>query len=327
MAVLLRRRWRIAGVTLLFGLIGLGVVFLRPRTYTATFSLVPQALQDDARAGLANLASQFGLIVPAAQAQLQSPQMYADLITSREILTPLAQDTFSLDARGGIRTTLTQALEVEGPNETIRLERTIRAMRRRMVPTPVVDRTTGVVTARVTTSSPALSLQVAEGLIQGLHHFNIVTRQSQASTERRFIEDRLANAQSTLRAAEDSLKAFLVANRQLQNSPELTFQHDRLEREVLLQEQIVTALAQQFEEARIREVRDTPVITLIEKPLAPALPDSRGGAVILALSLLVGFFVGAAWGVLGDELARIRSRESPDLAELRSEWARARGRG
>jgi uncharacterized protein involved in exopolysaccharide biosynthesis len=54
------------------------------------------------------------------------------------------------------------------------------------------------------------------------------------------------------------MQAFLQANRQWANSPDLTFQHDRLERDIALRQQVYTTLVQSFEQARISEVRDTP---------------------------------------------------------------------
>jgi len=90
------------------------------------------------------------------------------------------------------------------------------------------------------------------------------TRQSQAAAERGFTEERMAEAQEELRAAENELQRFLQNNRQFQNSPELVFQHDRLQRRVAMRQQVYTSLVQSYEQARIDEVPNTPVITVVE---------------------------------------------------------------
>ena len=106
-------------------------------------------------------------------------------------------------------------------------------------------------------------------------HFNLLTRQTRAGAERRFVEARLQEAADSLRLVENRHKAFLQANRDFRNSPQLKFENDRLERDVQFQQQLYTSLAQSFEQARIDEVRNTPVITVLEPPDLPASPDPR----------------------------------------------------
>jgi hypothetical protein len=67
--------------------------------------------------------------------------------------------------------------------------------------------------------------------------------------------------------------------------------HSRLEREVDWRQQVFTSLVQSFERARIDEVRNTPVITVIEAPTRPVRPDGRGvvkwGIAALALGIVI----------------------------------------
>ena len=135
---------------------------------------------------------------------------------------------------------------------------------------------TGVIDVAVTTRNPALSLQVSTRLIELLNQFNLESRQTQAGAERRFTEQRLGEVKGDLRAAEDQLQHFLQRNREYRNAPELNFQQERLQRQVQLQQQLYTTLSQSFEQAKIEEVRDTPVITVVEPPEAPVRPDPRG---------------------------------------------------
>jgi uncharacterized protein involved in exopolysaccharide biosynthesis len=50
-------------------------------------------------------------------------------------------------------------------------------------------------------------------------------------------------------------------------------------------------LAQAYEQARIEEVRDTPVITVIEAPMLPARPDPRPFGRAIAAGLLCALAV------------------------------------
>jgi capsule polysaccharide export protein KpsE/RkpR len=125
-----------------------------------------------------------------------------------------------------------------------------------------------------------------------------------------------------LRASEDRLLAFSQANRRIQDSPDLIAQRARLERDVTMQQQIYTTLAQAYEQAKIEEVRDTPVLTVITPPEVPARPDSRRlavkGALLTALLLLFG--VGVA--ITTDSMRN--DGDEADRAMLGDEWRRTR---
>jgi uncharacterized protein involved in exopolysaccharide biosynthesis len=323
LALLLRERRTVVTALLLSLVTALAVVLMKTRMYTTSFSFVPQAAQDQSRAGLASLAGQLGVSIGAAAGGAQSPQLYADLLRTRETLEPILRDSFALRT-GGPRVPLVSFLRIDGDGSGVILDRALKALRSRIY-SSVALRTTGMVTVSVSTADPSVSLSIAERLVKGVNDFNLRTRRSQAGEERRFTEGRLVEARGTLRVAEDALQAFLVANRQYSNSPQLEFERNRLERDLGLKQQLVNGLAQSFEEARIREVRDTPVISIIEGPALAALPDGRGGAVIMAAGAALGLLVGILGALLRDTLRRFReSPNDPDVSRLVSEWRRFR---
>lgn len=325
-AVLLRDRRTLLLFTGIGMVLGLLVALLRAKTYTTTLSFIPQAAQDARRAGLASLAGQFGIPLGALGGAAESPQLYADLLTTRSVLAPIATDSFALGQDSTRREPLAVFLDADDDEPAISTENTLRALRTKVISASVAARTTGMVTVRVRTESPYVSLAIAERLLKGLNLFNLVTRQSIAREERQFTEKRLASAREELRSAEDVLQRFLQANRQVGESPALTFQRDRLQREVGLQQQVVSSLAQQYEENRIREVRDTPVITVFERPVLPAKPDSRLRLLILFLATALGFGTGAIIVAAREIWNRTPSTtRDPALALLSSEWRRIRG--
>jgi len=304
--------------------LSLAIALLRRTTYTTTFSFLPQATQDQSRAGLASLAGQFGISLGAVSGAEQSSQLYADLLMTRGVLGPIAVDSFSVSTDSAARVPLAEFLRVGSGTPPVVADKTLRALRKRVITTSVATSTTGIVTVKVSTPSGYVSLAIAQRLLTGLTQFNLNTRQSQARAERRFTEGRLEDARTSLRGAEDDLQRFLQTNRQSE-SPALAFQRDRLQREVALRQQIVTALAQQYEENRIREVRDTPVITVIEAPTLAARPDARLRALILVLGTAAAFFVGVLTVLVRETWIRERtSGRDPALAGLVNEWKRIR---
>jgi uncharacterized protein involved in exopolysaccharide biosynthesis len=137
--------------------------------------------------------------------------------------------------------------------------------------------------------------------------FNLKSRQSQASQERRFTEQRLTQAQADKRQAEDELQAFLQRNRDFRSSPQLSFAYDRLADNVSLRQQLYTTLAQSYEQARIEEVRDTPVITIVEPPMLPARPDPRPFGRAIAVCVLLALVVARFTAVRQDRRAAVEA--------------------
>ena len=140
-----------------------------------------------------------------------------------------------------------------------------------------------------------------------------------------FADERLGQLRVELGVMEDSLKAFLENNRQFIDSPQLLFEHDRLQRRVTMRQSLVTAMAQAFEQARIDEVRNTPVITVIDQPAPPALPDSRGRVLILALGLTLGVMTGVGFALVREFGERARTGDSQAYGEFQEVMKDAKG--
>lgn len=318
-AALLRGRRLVWKLTLVGALGALVLALLKPRTYTTSFSFVPQAASESASSGLASLAGQFGVSIGAGGASAQSPQFYVDLIRTRSVLGPIARD--SVSPAEGRRVPVSEFLGVRATDEALLLEKTLRVLRGSVISASAATRTTGVISVSVTTESPLASFEIAQRLLNGVNAFNLVTRQSQAKEERVFTEARLQEARSKLLDAEADLERFLKANRQFSNSPELALVRDRLERAVSLHQQVAVRLAQQLEEVRIREVRDIPVITVIEQPAIAAAPNARGRVRLLMLGVFLGGLVGILAVLLKSVVGLARAREpAPNVQALATEW-------
>ena len=285
--ILLRHRWRIARWTVVGAIVATASVVTRPALYRASASFAPQGT-DATRSGLASLAGQFGAALPSG-GQTLSPDYYARLLKSRELLRRIAADTFAVHELGGRRVAFPGLFEIKSPSAIEREDRAVLILSK-MVNTSV-SKTTGIVDFSVASRWRSVSIAMVNALIDGVNDFNQRTRQAQAAAERKFVEGRLAIATAELRAAEDRVEQFLRSNKQFSSSPELALQRDRLQSDVEQRRQVFTTLTQSYEEVRIREVRDTPVVTVIESPSAPATPEPRGRTKVLLLGIMVGGFI------------------------------------
>lgn len=313
--VLLRHRRRIALWMIVGALIGFASVWAKPRLYVASASFFPQGQTDAARSGLAGLAGQLGVSVANTNQSL-SPEFYVMLLQSRAVLVPLAYDTLTVAEMGHRRMAFFDLFQIGKSSATDREERSVNVLRG-LISTSVV-KTTGVVELHVATLWPSVSLQIANALVNGVDAYNQKTRQGQATAERKFVEGRLAVAAANLRASEDAFQRFLNTNREIGSSPQLIFERDRLQRDLNFQQQVYGSLLQAYEDVRIREVRDTPVITVIEAPSVGNNPVGRGARVRVFLGLGIGAFVGVLLALLAGIVARHRQEGSADANEFLS---------
>ena len=310
--VLLRQRWLVAVCALgLFAAV-VGVGLARDRSYTSSAAFLPQQRRNGN--ALSGLASQLGLNVPLSDGT-QSPQFYVDLLTSREILKSVVVTRFtSQRGRTPAEGTLLELYELGETEPALRREEALRRLRTQIDAS--VSPKTGVVSLSVTTLDPSLSAQIAERLLELINEFNLSHRQSQASAERRFTERRLAEVAADLRTAEDRLQAFQQQNRDIR-APGLALEQDRRTRAVALQTQLYGTLAEAYEQAKIEEVRDTPVISVLERPEIPVRPAPRGLLLKGLLALFAGAVIGALLAFARDLVTRPGPHRTGEVAEFR----------
>ena len=228
---------------------------------------------------------------------------------------------------------LAESYHIRGATPGLVEEKTVRRLQRDVQAQPELK--TGIISVSVTAPSAELAQALNQRLLDLLNEFNLQTRQSQARAERAFAERRLAEVKDSLRAAEHRLQEFFQQNRDFSNSPALTFRQERLAREVTLQQQIFQTLAQGYEQAKLEEVRDIPVITIVEHPSLAPRADSRGlvkrailGAflgVVATLLLAMGREARAALAAAhGEEYDELRTLGAASASEARALWGRIR---
>jgi len=295
----------------------LGVAFglLMPRTYTSTATFIPQD-SEEGGSDIARAASQLGFNISNGSGGW-GPAVYVELLQSRVLLEPIAVDTLQVPEEGGKRIAVSDLLDVSASGAR-KTDLTVRALGDHIAASE--EKSLNGVKLSVTTKWPSVSYTLAERLVSGVGRFNVERRKSQAAAERQLVENLANEAAAALRASEDELQAFLQRNRGgTQGSPQLAFDRDRLQRQVDLRQQIYTSLLQNREQARIREVRDTPVITVLEDPRLPVVPESRKVVMKGIFGLIGGTLLGMLVAFLAQGLAGARiapNKEEREFFEL-----------
>jgi uncharacterized protein involved in exopolysaccharide biosynthesis len=240
-------------------------------------------------------------------------------VKSEEVVRPLVLGSDPEALRGPSAEEIRKLLGVKDTNAEQATERAVELLARRI--TASVNAKTQVVRVAVSLPSAEASVAVHQRLIASLAEVNQRARQVQASAERRFSTARLKEVEAELRSAEAALRAFAERNRVSEASPSLSIERGRLERDVSFRQQVFVSLAQAVEQARIEEVRDTPLLSILQLPRRPVFPDSRG----TIGRMLLGIIAGSAAAMFALLLRHALSNESPQVdarAVLRDELSR-----
>lgn len=285
-----QRKWQfLAAMVLGLGFGGAVSKFFLPRKFEARASFIGVGSSRLTLAsnlgGLAAIAGQFGIAgLGGADASL-SPYFYAELIKADTILRQLAnvQVPDSADPSAP-KKPLRALLKIGGKSYADSMYRAARRLRGMLVVD--LQTRTGIVKFTFTTRRPYIAAVAADtllGLVNGFVGRDLRTR---AGATRRFLQDRITQIESERSLQQDRLRAFLETNREFRNSPTLAFRQAELQRDMDLKRDLYLSVARSLEEARMNEARDTPLLSVIDRPrmpTRPSSPNSRANGVILAL--------------------------------------------
>jgi uncharacterized protein involved in exopolysaccharide biosynthesis len=317
-------RWRMA-IAVAAGtvLLALGLALILPPSYRATASFVTTDAEIGVRTGgLADLAASPGISGIASQLGIsgprdpsESPAFYAQLLSSRELLTRLLLSRFP-NPRSAVpadSVTLLALLQIRSSDPDRALETAVKLLRRNMRVN--VDLRTNFVVLTVDARWSPVSAEAANRAVALVSEFNKEQRVSRARARRDFLETRVAAALTELRATEDSQRLFYERNRSWENSPGLLVEERRVRRQVETANSLYLSVRQQYETARIDEVNNTPVITVVDQAVPPRRREwPRVGLMLVAASVLgagLGLLVAAA-----QVLAVDWARHNPEQAAL-----------
>ncbi len=290
------------------------------REYMAQSRFSPAA-QSTENGGLLGMAAQLGVGMQAGR-QNESVDFYADLLRSREVLDSLAATSFRFTAEPDDRDTLSgtyiQLYQFKGRND---FDRTYRARRKLEATVSVtLKRQSGLVTVQVRAKWGRLAEQMNRRLLDIINEFNLQRRRTTAGSERAFLESRLQAVGAELADDQATLRLFLERNRAYQDDPRLSLEMQNRSRKVDQTQQIYQGLLTQFERARADEVRDTPLITIVE---APEGSRKRSSGVLMAglLGMVSGVLLACGLALTLEYLNGERSRNPEAYASFRKLWA------
>lgn len=315
--VLLRYRRMVVLCIVVMTILMTTLALIAPPTFTSSSAFMAH-VSGGSLSGLSNLATQLGVSV-GKEDPTESPDFYAEVLKSRDLLTTLAKDHYDASMpEGKVSGTIADVLRIRKPTEALRLEAALKQLGQMIF--VKITRQTGIVHVTVKTPSADLSQQLNVRLLAALDDFNSRLRQRQASAEEKFLDERERDAQAAYQAAEARVVDFLQSNRNYGSSPTLAHEYSRLTREAGDQLDVVTSLSKARSQARIEAARNTPVITVLDNPNVPLRRDGRGLVRAVLLAVLLGGLIGIVLAFIANSFSDVEEGEDiRQFAQLRAE--------
>lgn len=316
------RRWKlVAGLTVGAGFVAAFIAIAIPRSYAATTTFVSAAWgRSTLPIDLATLATQFGFNIGPPNTAVSS-DFFVEILRSRELLGATLESAFDDPEHPHSQRALIDILDVRGKTPGQRTDRGIRLLEART--SERVDRRTDIVSLRVEGRPPALIAAVANRMVQLLNQFNLERLQLQSRERRRFTETRRDEAERELSDAEARHVRFVAANPRYRASPVRALEENRLARQVELRQEVFQTLTREYEQARLAEVRDTPVLTIIDAAVPPERPSFPPRTLIVLLSMLAGGLTALALIYAGEYGRAAERGHGSEYREFADAWHRA----
>jgi hypothetical protein len=280
----------VAAWSFLFSTLVAVISVIRKREYIATAEFL---LQEPSAAmsgqGLAQLASQFG--VSPMTGSGPTGFFYAEWVRSFEIMREAASSRYAA-LGGGPKSDLYTYFELEAGDlaaDAMMVKELRKHVRTRF------DRSVSTVRIDVQLPNAALASELGRRLIDILNKYAAQRRMTSGRAEREFVGRRLAEARDSLAAVELEYATFIKVNRRIQESPTLMLLAERLQRRIQQNQAVIQTLVQNYEAARVQEVRDTPVISIVQRPEAAVEPIPRGTIFLASIAFVLATAFQLAW--------------------------------
>ena len=153
------------------------------------------------------------------------------------------------------------------------------------------DRISGLIKISTTFQDPYIAAGVANFIGNQVELYIQKENSAQSTKEKLFISERLLIVKKELEIAELELKNFKESNRGYEDSPELFMIFSQLFREVEAKKEVYLTLQQQLELARIEEVKQSPILHILDHAVPPIRKSFPNRVLFLMISAFLGILI------------------------------------
>lgn len=270
----------IATVTILATVGSIVATLLMPEYFKSTATLLPET-ERGKLAGLGGLTDLAALAGVSVSGDGSLAKLYPSIIKSETVLRNVLYTNYeSREFNKPVDLLEYWELGEEEPERSYELA--LEKLRDGL--TISLDNKSGVATIELEMREPQLTADVVNKVLSELDEFIRTKRITNASEQRKWIEDRLIEVEKDLNQSEETLKKFREKNRRIGDSPQLLLEQGRLLREAEINSTLYAELKKQYEVAKIEEIKNVPIINIMDLA-RPAAKKSRPRRSFIVLSV------------------------------------------
>ncbi len=304
---ILEKRRQIVAFVVLTSLVVGSLAFARPREFKAELSVTP-VVNNRASPALGGFAALAGATLQ--QGYQLTPARMVELIRSRRVLSGVGM---SLVAPNSDVMVIERVLNGEYTrNDPEEVEKHLEQLL-----TVTTNKETGTITVSVAHRDSALARMIAARTVDSASQIFVRTSRAQAQQLRIAQEARVEMTRQQLARAEEQLREFNFSNRATPAFSQASVERARLQRNIMMAEQIYTQAATDQETAFARELEATPTV-VVHDPLPDVLSKVRKRVVMKTMiAMLVSLFVACAWVVIVELYRRRLANHDNESARFR----------
>ncbi|HLP17295.1 MAG TPA: Wzz/FepE/Etk N-terminal domain-containing protein [Bacteroidota bacterium] len=281
-----------AGVTIAAIIISL----ILPESFRSTSVILPETDKSKLAGlgGLADLVSMAGV----GPGETSPVKLYPVILKSEAVLKPVIYKKYQTVAfKDSVN--LIEFFKIRKKTPALEYEKTLELLRENLEVS--MDYKTSVITLMLETEEPQLTADIINSITAGLDIFMRTKRTTHATHQRQWIEARLGEVKQDLASSENRMMMFREKNRSIAGSPLLILEQDRLARDVQINSTLFIELKKQFELIKIEEIKNMPIINVMDPAIPAAKKNKPTRSIIVLSSFMIAFVSSISYVVLQHE--------------------------
>ena len=260
------------------------ISLLLPKYYRSTVIILPET-NPSKLAGLSNLASLAGVNVGG---EVSLSKLYPTIVTSEAVLKNVIYQKYRTMSFPD-SADLLKIWDIDDKDPQLAYEAMLNSLRGGLEVS--LDNKTNVLSISLLTKEPQLSADIVNKITSELDVFVQTKRTTSASEQRKWIEGRLKEVKGDLEKSENALKDFRENNRKVSDSPQLLLEQERFIREVQINSTLYTELKRQYELAKIEEIKNIPIVNIMDAGRPAAKKEKPQRSIIVLASFFLSFII------------------------------------
>ncbi len=260
--------------------------------YTSISKVLPISEDGSSSSGFTGMAAQLGINIPIAiGGTVPWDEIYPEIVKSSDLLRTILAEKYLTHKYGekSLKEILINEHSLVKYNQQDQDNRAVIELRKMI--TIVKDRLSPVVTLEISAFEPNFSAELSNRLIFKSGQIQRQLKTNRVRQKRLFIEERLSEVSSEMKAMEKELREFREYNRNISSSPSLQMRVQEMGRELDLQNSLYVTLKTQHEKAKIDEVERDDMVQIIDGPSVPAKLTRPKRGFSITLALFFGIFM------------------------------------